>query len=900
MDQRFNFNGIPNGETDNTYGELTNSLIYPGTFPFPPIYQEGWTTAPDWQASNPNFFSMGNGFPGQMMGSNSYYPLQQDYMAFDEGDDPYRFEDAHQQTGQESEQTVDSPFDPKLERPSTQQSHLNLTIENATSELKLQDRAQTQHTRFGMNSETPGQKLANLRARLLAQKKVGGQTPTPEPKLAKLGDDMEASKTAEGQITEQLQIRGRSLHENSLSDPHGMARASALPQKMTDDKSTSKSIFASSQPSHTSTDIEALLAEARDTSMAKHDISKSTNNVEHANKGISTREPSRNGAALPSHPNQELVSNPTTTMNQRQSRSSRNASSEASEQGEIREPLKEKQKAPKTLSAPIPSKSTKPEAQHKEDTMARDKAGQNQSNLNLAKRQPEKIDTTLANGRSGGSGTASAKFVSPTSARTPSISKTRDARDARDAAPTSDPRDSAGRSYGKRERLPEPTWSLERRPENDRGRPREIPRESPRESHVRDQNEKFRAHLASRKEAIEANERAAAEYKRNLQLAKNETRDVIMTDAPSDAKENKEPPTPDAVEYFADVDEWLTMTGYHDKPYRKKALIRHRKLVELDEQRAELEREAQAEHEERSHLARAQSIKPRESTERPSLRSAIAQPSIPSFSMPPPPVPAKDDRHDMGIQIKDLAQRESGAAQRRAEDGSRGSKALNGKPSVPLSHAVKRQHSDEDLDNARSRAVEKVARTDSQDFSSEKKVQASPLPAKVVSGSLESRISVNENALRRSEYPKGKSTEFRRRSLSPAFRRASVHEPLHTRTQHSRGSPGSRTPSRHGDFSRNGSADRSDGELSSHHHDGYEGNARHQYYNDSYRFNYDNRSVVGYNSYYPSSRGGPYSNQYVSPNYRGRVARGRGRISYLSNRGSSYNGKAYDDAIGSN
>ncbi|KAI9779663.1 MAG: hypothetical protein M1816_003451 [Peltula sp. TS41687] len=99
--------------------------------------------------------------------------------------------------------------------------------------------------------------------------------------------------------------------------------------------------------------------------------------------------------------------------------------------------------------------------------------------------------------------------------------------------------------------------------------------------------------------------------------------------------------------YWTDLEDWLDMTGYHDRYYRKDSLQRHKELVALDIRRASLAREATAAQEERAYIARAQSVQPRESlttgTTRPGvLPQAVRSASV--FDMPPPPLPIRENR----------------------------------------------------------------------------------------------------------------------------------------------------------------------------------------------------------------------------------------------------------------
>lgn len=99
--------------------------------------------------------------------------------------------------------------------------------------------------------------------------------------------------------------------------------------------------------------------------------------------------------------------------------------------------------------------------------------------------------------------------------------------------------------------------------------------------------------------------------------------------------------------YWTDLEEWLEMTGYHDRIYRKDALHRHRELVVLDLKRAALAREAQVAHEERAYISRAQSVHPTKEALVPSAHSTTLPHRIRSssvFDMPPPALPTREAR----------------------------------------------------------------------------------------------------------------------------------------------------------------------------------------------------------------------------------------------------------------
>ncbi len=97
--------------------------------------------------------------------------------------------------------------------------------------------------------------------------------------------------------------------------------------------------------------------------------------------------------------------------------------------------------------------------------------------------------------------------------------------------------------------------------------------------------------------------------------------------------------------YWADLEEWLEMTGYHDRLFRRESLQRHRELMALELKRAALARESQAAQEERALLVvRAQSVQPRDEYGLGATRSAgtALSRSVRStavLEMPPPPPP---------------------------------------------------------------------------------------------------------------------------------------------------------------------------------------------------------------------------------------------------------------------
>ena len=947
MAQNFNgYNGLPgNGQNENGYGELTNSLIFPGSLPFQAPFQQLWPSTPGWQPSGQESYNIGNPYQGNMIGNNGYFAAQQDYVAFDDGDDFYNNEDENTPTEQEGGHIATSNGISKQGQLGNNQGivHDAASVSaSQPSQSKPQEQNVSQSNSVSgdrslsipANSKETQDKLAALRAKLLSQKRVGGKTPTPESSSTQKLNN--ANTQASAALSQPLQgvdkvSNGSSVKSEFLAQTD--TASSAVPS---DHKHDTKSVNKSNAPnglsvlspqlSHTSTDIEALLAEARDNTVAK----------EKNNRNDRIEQDSRNNFPIdipqaPTHPPIVSPGGSAGLLGGDKSLNGGHASSEVSEQGEIREdPKKSNQPAQvqlKTSSEPValnefenkPNVTPKPALQE---------VSLSHADGNTFKQQPAKINTSLANERKGGPGINSGKPKSPPSARTPSSANLRE---FREGPQVSDFRDQGDRYSRIRDRFAEASWiAPERRHDYDRARPKEpVARDAySREPYTRDTRQyesfrpdhrldprpdsrqgsrpEYRPDYTKRQSIIEENERAAAEYKRNLQQNRPEGREIVMADVPSTttkvsskipsevtpkvspkvSKElSKSSPNGNAAEYFADVNEWLEMTGYHDTTYRKKALARHRKLVQLDKERAELEREAQIEREEQSQLIRAQSVKPRDSVEGMPIHAVIPR-TFPSFSMPPPPVPAKDTTEDVGIQIKDMANRGISAALHRVDNGMQ---VTHDSP-ILLVPAVKRQHSDDNFESREGRSLDKIPRTNAKDFSTERKVQPQDAATKSAAASFESRISIDNGTYRREYQQRSRSPDDRHRSMSPSSRRASGQE-LHMGRQLSRGSYGSRngySPNRRPSYSRHPSPSQTDSGLA--YDDTYDSNPRRH---DIYRFDYDSRPSPGYDSYNANQRGGSYQ-QYQPTGNRGR-GRGKGRGGYVNNyRGNNY--KTYDDS----
>ena len=217
---------------------------------------------------------------------------------------------------------------------------------------------------------------------------------------------------------------------------------------------------------------------------------------------------------------------------------------------------------------------------------------------------------------------------------------------------------------------------------------------------------------------------------------------------------------------YADICDWLKITGYFNVPHRNKRLEIHRKKRALELQRAELEREEQLELEQHSRSLRATSTYPLMSFETgPSASIFSPQAFKPSISkMPPPPLPSKDD---MGMKIKDSANSEAISILKSGVVDLR-SKPLADHHSNKVS-VTKRQRP-QDIEIRPDGPNDKMRRLDLDTQLQGKKSLRSPI---MKDESLESRISRNNEPRSAGYRRRSRSPERRRRSLSPPQRRAS-------------------------------------------------------------------------------------------------------------------------------
>lgn len=364
-----------------------------------------------------------------------------------------------------------------------------------------------------------------------------------------------------------------------------------------------------------------------------------------------------------------------------------------------------------------------------------------------------------------------------------------------------------------------------------------------------------------------------------------------------------------------DVRDWLEMTGYADQSYRKTALARFRKIKALDLQRAELEREALLESEGRSFIARPQSALPRESVE---PKTTVSPKAIrtSALAMPPPPLPSKDTVDDIGIKIKDSANRDSLVTTHIVEDETRS--RINHEQNKTKSISLKRYYSDDESDARNGRPAEKLSRIDTNGRSIDSKAEVTPTGKN--QRSLDTRITRSEGL---HERVRSRSPDSRHKSPSPMRGRTfdyDKHEKYekYIPRQRSRGSPARKSgysPERqmYGQVSfvekprslekqpwcwnceRSGHVTR-DCKITRKRHDievkhsSYEDSRDSSYFGKRNEVRAENDHESLYLGEYPAnitrSFPGNYHQQYHSNNYRGRGRGGRVASNYANHRGA--------------
>ncbi|KAL9607876.1 MAG: hypothetical protein Q9167_007254 [Letrouitia subvulpina] len=662
----------------NPVGVYENALMYSGSHsPGQRDYSQAWSSAPGWPSVPAFPFGVGMSFQDQVDNHSAYIQnYQQELTGFDENDDFYN-EDPN--TMMDIDQV---PAKPALQASQKQDLVLTSTPNNPLEAPRTIDAAalQSSQSELGSTSNTPSRqetndRLAELRAKVVAARRGKSTTPIPIAASSNI-HNVERNATSHKLFRGPSQVSEAS--EPKATDAHQLGRGMSKASNKTMHRSlvTPQALPNSSVAN---ADIEGLFAEARAAEAAK--------SVNTSNKTKSEGQQDLKRGSVFKGESQK------TTERRVHQPNDQSSSNESTESGEI-----SSDSAPAIQA--VPSKQTKFRDGLQE---VKSKASHSKSQNGQDNRSKTSVDTKLATAIQSTSDNKSPvklKSSNTYSERLP-VHTSFTAHDLQlpsnkiqsqiRAAPSSIPNKDGDRVNAK---------------DSDRGRPQASNRTAndPDRDKAKSQNDiEIRRNRADRER--EENERAAAQYKRELEdrtkqkepqrtVASDQTRmakDGHTTGSdpiPQNLKEiqssaHQEADSsfgtingtrlrttnemslslrPGSREYQDDVADWLEITGYYDLEYREKSLERFRRIKELQRQQAELEREAQREFQTRRPFMRSISVMPLESIEtNPTPTSPLfrsAQP-LTAQEMRPPPLPPKDDNDDVGIKIKNTANRDT-------------------------------------------------------------------------------------------------------------------------------------------------------------------------------------------------------------------------------------------------
>lgn len=948
---------------DQNLDSLSESFIHPGRLPaIQQNYPQSWSETQNWQNQRSDGYNYTLPYQSHSIDGGTYFPSlqQQEFVPFEEGEGSYINDDhgSHMvvtQALQPSKQISPTPGTvPNLQTriPDLTKSQGQHRPNSKPEEQERACVATTDVSSHKPDASARNDRAAELRAMLLAKR---GSTPgTPSNQASKSSETLKLnandanslqklpsdSKRAEGSA-------GKNTNRNTVQ--------TSLGTKVID-TSPDKAQKSSSENANADTDIDGLLDEVRASIATTADQIKIEERSGLGSSAVKILKGNENTMSIKGITTEKKLGS-NSEMHQQSSNKSPSASDTS--EGEIRS------ESGKSPSAPHVTELSNRAG--KEDTRPLDAKDKHEANINngLEKHSARRHEGECSQIRAG----PTTMQVHPGSSSKPYVS----------SAAVSHPRDQPqGSKYDYRRDRYERTFSnQEPRKDYDPDRRRDLelkeknvdPRrpsgfrvygnypERVRTDNQTD-NDPRRAQLP--RYDVEQSARAAAEYKKELEErrrvdtrwvdkvepVKEQIKKEIDAVGPRTPKErlNEAPQltfnntahgndrdipvtsSGEGANNFPgeildqhggeddDVRDWLEMTGYADQSYRKTALARFRKIKALDLQRAELEREALLESEGRSFIARPQSALPRESVE---PKTTISPKAIRTsvLAMPPPPLPTKDTVDDIGIKIKDSANRDSLVTTHIVEDETRS--RINHEQNKTKSLSLKRYYSDDESDARNGRPAEKLSRIDTNGRSIDSKVEVTPTGKN--QRSLDTRITRSEGL---HERVRSRSPESRHKSPSPMRGRTFNYEKhekyeKYIPRQRSRGSPARKSgysPERqmYGQVSfiekprslekqpwcwnceRSGHVSR-DCKITRKRHDI---EAKHSLYEDSRDSSYfgkrnevraENDQESLYLGEYPAtttrSFTGNYHQQYHSNNYRGRGRGGRVAYNYANHRG---------------
>lgn len=770
------------------------SLISPGsTTPIQAGFVGPWPGVQGWQSSGQNSFGFGTPHEGQIDQTGFDQNGPQDYVPFEADDELFTVDDSDMfpmtSDGQQPNLISGASTGVTPHQPHAQ-SGSSSTPTSSAPQVLPQPRVQTlaaigppTPTKSPTASES-AKRAAELRTKLLLAKKAGAAGST-QTKVILRPTEMTVN-TKENVENPLNRANGKPIQPPRITSSADTAQSSI--EKDTNDRSTSEMPGQILENAELSADLDNLFAHARNAADGKKPEEVAHNNTNPAGKV--------NGeSAKPQVMNAMQVDN-VSVSEERPTPNKRIPSSDLSE-GEIRGDST----PPTSASQPVQpddSREAREKAAEAEEKLIR------QSDVNKSDQPLKKADELPS--KNSWTDTSKTRRTAKKVA-SPEASEYLGSRPLRSPVSTTQNRfqsdgpntrvrydkyrpDPRARRDPDRELLRYPDSSVEDRSW----------RPSTTQTNPGDTNRYARDDLDERRKRLsDFNARAAAEYKKALnakqarQPASHERRDDQTPHSSIDSSQKPRPSIDEDVQmvdsaptihtrppgsttgqqqldgplvsrgsqpaenHGQDVSDWLELTEYYDIQYRQRKLARFRKKRDLDAQRAELEREEQLELEERSFLARAQAALPNASSPKVMRRA-----SVPNVKMPPPVLPLREANDDSDIKIKDSV---IPAAHSMTQ---------------PSASALKRQHTDDDVEARRMQPVEKMARTAVNGYSANNNLLTSSVTAQAESistkggpSSLEGRISRDDDRYAARYRPRSRSPVYRRRSPSPQRRRNS-------------------------------------------------------------------------------------------------------------------------------
>lgn len=830
MSQNFNnYNGAPNinlGSTSQNFDDLSGSLIYPGPpTPVQQNHQQVWSRAPGWQNhSHDNNYSLQYQTP--TTDSTSYYSNHQpNFAPFERSKNYYEIDNGGVDLGM-SESTQLPTHVGEDNGTHILREHMQPRFPDHMSHPALsRPVSDSQRKARGLNDMAEGPKskqdtgaltgrAAELRARLLAKRdstpvassNLTNKPVTPSDGLNKFNEitNMKTDETKSStKKIDNMKTIGPISEKTSDDDK------THRPTRMISVNNSSTNLRASPiEKANASTDIDGLLAEGRAAAAAEPTKAAS----KYGNGTVMRKKSGGNfNESLQNPSSSDKTYSGSRVKGHQRNLNKSTSSSDMSELGEIRSDSGRALGASNAHPESVKRKTPKDTNQPKE---------QKPSRQALPEIKPAKQTIKIHNGEMRDedlAGSSNPKSISANKAASSDLLP----------SPSHD-QTQAFKLENHRDRLDQSSVAIEARKESEQdhrrdsdhkernAEPRRPSGNQPHSHSTHRDRVEHRREIDNRRSQVprydvDESARAAAEYKRELEARRQHSaraaaeksekiRDIRRKDTEALRPRTPEPKTlekkrvdsssrPDEyMEYIPeekptkspskvlpnsttkenteDVRDWLEMTGYFDADYRNTALARFRKIKVLDLQRAELEREAQLEIERRSHFTRSQSAMLRESGE--ASASGIVGSSI--LAMPPPP-PPRQVIDDIGIKIKDSANREGLPRDTDLHVDKMPTDTLK----TPM-QTLKRARLDDDPDSMRNQPVEKLSRVESNNRMSDKKQPESPTAVKGEYRSIENRATRSSVRHPNESRARSRSVKSRGRSSSPVHARTLVYD----------------------------------------------------------------------------------------------------------------------------